>query len=113
MKPVIPDDVDLDLLVSRLAGPLPLAARRAFRAAAAEALARIPCLGEGAAYRALIPVQRAFFDPPSDCRAGWDIADERLRPSGRASRLIAGPAIQHDSARQQRARRSRFFRVAG
>jgi hypothetical protein len=76
----IPDDADPDILISRLAGPLLPADRDAFRRAAEEALARVPCLGEGSAYRAIASLQRVFFDPPTDCRAGWDIEHE-LRPS--------------------------------
>ena len=43
----IPDDIDPDLLISRLAGPLAPDARRAFRRAAEDALARLPYAGEG------------------------------------------------------------------
>jgi hypothetical protein len=70
----IPDDVDPDSLISRLAGPL----------------APVPCAGEGAAYRAVAPLQRSYFDPPNDHRAGWDISQE-----SRASKLRAAPAIEH------------------
>jgi hypothetical protein len=67
----IPDDADSDLLISRLAGPLTPAARQAFRRAAEDALARLPCVGEGAIYRTVAPLQRAYFDPPDDYRASW------------------------------------------
>jgi hypothetical protein len=97
-----PDDVDVDSLIARLAGPLEPAARRAFRAAAEAGLARVPCQGEGAVYRAIAPLQRAFFDPPSDWRASWDISQE-----SRASKLRAAPAIGYgrtrDSTRRLRA----------
>jgi hypothetical protein len=85
----IVDDIDPTLLINRLAGPLAPDARRAFRQAAEEALARVPCWGEGAVYRAVAPLQRAFFDPPADWRAGWDISQEMRR----GSKLRAGPAI--------------------
>jgi hypothetical protein len=103
MKPIVPINADsTDLLISRLAGPLAPDARRAFRAAAEEAVARVPCQGEGAVYRAIAPLQRAFFDPPSDWRASWDIAQET-----RASKLRAGPAIGyglgHDRVRHSKA----------
>ena len=75
----IPDDVDPDLLISRLAGPLTPDARQAFRRAAEDALARVPCQGEGAVYRAVAPLQRAYFDPPSDGRASWDIGRDHAR----------------------------------
>jgi|SRR5512132_3493583 hypothetical protein len=91
MKSVIPDDIDVDLVISRLAGPLPLAARQAFRRAAEAALSQLVCPGEGAAYRALVPLQRAFFDPPDDHRAAWDISQERTR----TSKLINQPPLEH------------------
>jgi hypothetical protein len=103
MKPIIPDEVDL--LIARLAGPLEPAARRAFRAAAEDALTRVPCQGEGAIYRTIAPLQRAFFDPPADGRAGWDISQERTR----ATKLTAAPALEHG----RDLRVTRRFRVAG
>jgi len=69
----ITDDLDSDALISRLAGPLSPPARAAFRAAAEDALTRVACWGEGAVYRAVASLQRAFFDPPSDARALWGI----------------------------------------
>jgi hypothetical protein len=86
----IPDDVDPELLIARLAGPLAPDARRAFRAAAEDALARVPFAGEGIVYRTIAPLQRAFFDPPNDHRASWDIGQDT-----RSSKLRAGPAIEH------------------
>jgi hypothetical protein len=86
----IPSDADVDSLIARLAGPLTPDARPAFRRAAETALSQIPCQGEGAIYRAVAPLQRAFFDPPNDHRAGWDISQE-----SRASKLRAAPAIEH------------------
>ena len=72
----ITDDLDSDALISRLAGPLSPSARAAFRAAAEDALTRVPCWGEGAVYRAVASLQRAFFDPPSKRGAHWDILHE-------------------------------------
>jgi hypothetical protein len=86
----IPDDVDPEILISRLAGPFAPADREAFRRAAEAALARIPCWGEGAVYRAVSVLQRAFFDPPDDNRAGWDIS-QRDHPN----KLTRGPPIEH------------------
>jgi hypothetical protein len=103
----IPYDADFDLLVSRLAGPLPLAMREAFRQAAAAAAAGVSCPGEGSLYRALVPVQRAFFDPPDDCRAGWDIGFERPR----ASKLIAARPLEYGG--DQRHVRYRRLKVVG
>jgi hypothetical protein len=86
----IPDDADPDILISRLAGPLEPGARAAFRRAAEDALARMPCQGEGIVYRTIAPLQRAFFDPPTDCRAGWDISREALR-----NKLRDAPPIEY------------------
>jgi hypothetical protein len=83
----LPDDVDVETLISRLAGPLLPADRAAFRAAAEDALTRIPCLGEGAAYRAISTLQRAYFHPPPDNQAG--------PRHQRASKLISAPAIEY------------------
>jgi len=82
------DDLDPDALISRLAGPLSPPNRAAFRAAAEDALNRVPCWG--AVYRAVASLQRAFFDPPTDGRAHWDIEQE-LRPS----KLRDAPAIEY------------------
>jgi hypothetical protein len=91
----IPDDADPEILISRLAGPLEPSARAAFRRAAEDALARVPCAGEGIVYRTVAPLQRAFFDPPADRRAGWGIEQEGLR----ANKLTAGPPIERNRAR--------------
>jgi hypothetical protein len=88
----IPDDADPDTLISRLAGPLAPDARRAFRRAAEDALAQVPCWGEGIVYRTIAPLQRAYFDPPDDCRAGWDIQNGT---SSRPSKLRGAPAIEY------------------
>ena len=71
-------DVDVDALINRLSGPLEPPARVAFRAAALDALARVPCLGEGAIYRAVASLQRQFWDPPEETI---------LSESGRGGRL--------------------------
>lgn len=85
----IPDDADPDILISRLAGPLAPNMRQAFRRAAEDALARVPCHGEGIVYRTIAPLQRAFFDPPSVDRAGWDISQDC-----RTSKLTREPPIE-------------------
>src|SRR5262249_39487216 len=81
------DDIDPDALISRLAGPLLPIDRAAFRAAAKDALAQMPCFGEGAAYRAVAALQRIYFSPPSD------------QETGRARRLHATrpPKLAHGS----------------
>ena len=86
----IPHDVDPDILLSRLAGPLAPDVRQAFRRAAEDALTRVPCQGEGAIYRAIAPLQRAYFDPPDDHRASWDITQGR-----HSSKLTREPPIEH------------------
>ena len=50
---VAPTVQDADALISRLAGPLSPPNRAAFRAAAEDALTRVPCWGEGTVYRAV------------------------------------------------------------
>ena len=89
----IPDDVEQ--LISRLAGPLSPPDRIAFRRAAEDALTRVPCWGEGAVYRAVASLQRAFRNPPTDGRARWDIEQE-LRPS----KLRDAPAIEYGGDRR-------------
>jgi hypothetical protein len=105
MKPVVPshaDPADIDLLISHLAGPLAPDMRPAFRRAAEQALAQLPCPGEGSIYRLLAPLWRSYFDPPSDWRASWDISQE-----SRASKLRSAPAIGYgrmrDSTRRLKA----------
>jgi hypothetical protein len=83
----ITDDLDSDALVSRLAGPLPPPVRAAFRAAAEDALTRLPCWGEGAVYRAVASLQRAFFDPSTDRQGSHRCS--------RPSKLKAAPAIEY------------------
>jgi hypothetical protein len=85
------NDLDPDSLISRLSRPLAsVADREAFRAAAEDALARVPCWGEGAIYRAVASLQRAFRNPPSDRNAHWDIEHE-LRPT----KLKSAPPIEY------------------
>jgi hypothetical protein len=87
----IDHDLDYDALIARLAGPLSPPDRIAFRRAAEDALARIPCWGEGAVYRAVAGLQRTFFKPPTQGRAHWDIAQE-ISPN----KLRGGPPIESD-----------------
>jgi hypothetical protein len=104
------DDIDPTVLVNRLAAPLAPDARRGFRSAAEEALMRVSCAGEGAFYRAVAPLQRSFFDPPSDERAGWDVTQSG-RSGGRPSRLKSAPALEHGG--DQRHVRYRRHQVVG
>jgi hypothetical protein len=101
----IPDDAEVDAIISRLSGPLAPADREAFRRAAEDALTRVPCWGEGAVYRAVAVLQRQYFDPPDDCRAGWDIQNDI---SSRPSKLRDAPAIEYlGDLRHVRYRKSR------
>ena len=84
------DELDCDALIARLAGPLLPQDRVAFRRAAEEALAQVPCQGEGAIYRTVAALQRSFRTPPSDDRAQWEPA-----PRPRPSKLRDGPPIEH------------------
>jgi hypothetical protein len=87
----IDNDLDCELLIARLAGPLSPSNRIAFRRAAEDALTRVPCWDEGAVYRAVAGLQRAFFDPPSEGRAHWDIE----RELNQASKLKSAPPIKY------------------
>jgi hypothetical protein len=58
------DDADCDVLITRLIGPLPPPDRIAFRRAAEDAIARVPGAAEDAVCRAVIALQRTFFEPP-------------------------------------------------
>jgi hypothetical protein len=62
--------------------------RESFRTAAETALAQLSCPGPGAAYRALVPLQRQFFQPPTgrEAQGPIDLTDRR-------SRLTAEPPL--------------------
>jgi hypothetical protein len=96
------DDADPDLLISRLAGPLSPDMRLAFRRAAEEALTRVACPGEGIVYRTVAALQSAYFDPPSDWRAGWDISQE-MGPSKLRAASPIGYGRARDSTRRLKA----------
>jgi hypothetical protein len=92
---MLPDDVNW--LVIELSVSLPPPQSFAFIAAARSALAGVPDLGPGLAYRALAELQKSFFIPPADCEAA--------RPRGRystrrPSKLIDGlPFVGVDDPR--------------
>jgi hypothetical protein len=94
-------DTDVDALISRLSGPLLPPARIAFRAAALDALARVPCLGEGAIYRAVASLQRQFWDPPSDHSTGHLLGVGSRRPSKLASAAPIGADDVRTGARDR------------
>jgi hypothetical protein len=91
----IPDDVDPEALISRLAGPLSPPDRVRFRRAAEDALSRVPCWGEGAVYRAVAALQRAYFHPP-------DIRVTSNNSPRKSTKLIAAPAIGRPDQRSER-----------
>jgi hypothetical protein len=89
------DDVDPEILISRLAGPLAPADREAFRRAAEAALARVPCWGEGAVYRAVAVLQRDYFVPPID-------TEKHSAHVRRSSKLTQAPPIEENYDRRYR-----------
>jgi hypothetical protein len=96
---------DVEQLISRLAGPLSPPDQIAFRRAAEDAVTRVPCWGEGAIYRAVASLQRAFRDPPSDRNAHWDIEHElRDTKLKSAPPIEYGGDLRHVRYRKQRAR---------
>jgi len=96
---------DVEQLISRLAGPLAPPDRIAFRRAAEDAVTRLPCWGEGAIYRAVASLQRAFRNPPSDRNAHWDIEHElRDTKLKSAPPIEYGGDLRHVRYRKQRAR---------
>jgi hypothetical protein len=99
----LPDDTDADALIARLAGPLLPADRAAFRAAAESALAQLSCSGPGAAYRAVAPLQRAYFSPLDPRRAAWDISQELPR----SNKLSNAPPLEYGGDQ----RRVRYHRL--
>jgi hypothetical protein len=94
-----PFEIDLDDLISRLSGPLNPEDREAFRAAAEAAVMGIPCLGEGAIYRAVAALQRSFFHPPE---TKYDV--KQRVPWRQQSKLISGPPLGADSRYRRRVR---------
>ena len=98
-----PDDVDL--LLSELSASLSPPQYSAFIAAARAALEGITCLGPGAAYRALAPLQKFYFDPPPDARH----ANLGARHH-RASKLAAAPPIGAEDPRATGRARAQWAR---
>ena len=96
-------DPAFDALISELSASLDQ--RAAFEAAARAALAAAGCSGIGAAYRVLAPLQRAYWDPPSD-----DVRREGARHN-RSSKLIEREAIGADDPRTGARDRNRLRAV--
>jgi len=99
MPPAVIDGADPDSLISRLARPLAAADREAFRAAAQDALAQVPCLGAGSIYRCVASLQRTFRTPPTDHRASWG-----HRAGTRTSKLRDAPPIDSGDRRRRQVR---------
>jgi hypothetical protein len=97
------DCVDAEQIISRLAGPLSPPDRIAFRRAAEDALTRVPCWGEGAVYRAVAALQRAYFSPLDPRRAAWDISQELPR----SNKLSNAPPLEYGGDQ----RRVRYHRL--
>ena len=76
----MPLPADIDSLISELAAPLEPPDRAAFVSAAESALAGLNCAGVGLAYRLLVPIQRAHFDPPADVRIA-NVGARHYRPN--------------------------------
>jgi hypothetical protein len=90
------NDVEFDVLISRLSAPLAPDMQAAFRQAAEAVVASVSCPGEGSLYRAVAPLQGAYFVPPDDHRATWDISHEL----GRHSKLKQAPPIKENYDRR-------------
>jgi hypothetical protein len=85
----ITDDLDSDALISHLPGPLSPPARAGFRAAAEDALTRVPCWGEVPFTGRWRPYNApSLIRPPTVVRIG-------TREFSQASKLKAAPAIEH------------------
>jgi hypothetical protein len=99
----MPSFDDIDSLISELAASLEPRQHAAFENAARSALAGLDCVGPGLVYRVLVPIQRRFFDPPSDARI---IAGPRHH---RSNKLNSLPPLEY--AGDQRVVRYRKLRV--
>lgn len=101
-----PDEIDS--LLAELAASLTPPQRAAFEAAARSALAAAGCSGCGAAYRVLAPLQRGYWDPPSDeRRANLGVRHYRDRPSKLASLEPIGGSDPREDGRARRQLKAR------
>jgi hypothetical protein len=83
------DDIGTEQIISRFAGSLSPPDRITFRRAAEDALAKLPCAGEGIVWRIVVGLWRGYFHPPSDRETGQPIGLQSKRPS----KLVAGQPI--------------------
>jgi hypothetical protein len=93
-------DPQVEQLISELATSLEKPARFEFVDAARAVVAALPYLGPGAAYHALKPLQRQFFQPPDDTRVAH--GPRQYRPN----KLADGPPIGAEPRTGARARNS-------
>jgi hypothetical protein len=100
----IPDDVDS--LISELTASLQPQQHAAFEAAARSALAGLECAGPGLAYRLLVPLQRAHFDPPDDA-----VEAHAPRHYRRPTKLSSLPPIGRPDRAEGAQERNRFKRA--
>ena len=98
-----PDDVDL--LLSELSASLAPPQYAAFLVAARAALANVPCLGPGNAFRLLATLQRSYFDPPPDARHA-NLGARHYHPS----KLTAAPPIGAEDPRATGRARAQWAR---
>jgi hypothetical protein len=95
---------EIDALLIELAAPLTPPQRAALEAAAHAALAAAGCSGCGAAYRVLAPLQRGYWDPPSDWATNAPLGVGSRKPS----KLAAGSPIGADDPRSGGRARNSF-----
>jgi hypothetical protein len=100
------DDAGVAQLIWELSASLDPPQRRAFEAAARAVLAATGCSGPGAAFRLLAPLQRDFFDPPSDARAISGARHQRRRPSKLSQADPIGAPDPREDGRARRALRA-------
>ena len=101
---------EIDELVLQLAASLAPSQYDAFVTAARTALAAVPCLGPGSAYRILAPLQRRFFDPPVDPRVA-NMGARHYRAG--TSKLANLPAIGEETVQMRAQAHRRGFRLVG
>ena len=99
-------DPDLDALISRLAWGLAPGDRSAFLAAAESAIAGLPCVGPGIAFRVVSSLWRGYFHPPADNYAAHAGAHHH-----RSSKLRALPAVGAEDPRTGARDRNRLRAV--
>ena len=98
---------DVEQLISELSASLIPPQRAAFEVAARAALVAAGCSGCGAAYRVLAPLQRGYWDPPSDWATNAPVGVGSRKPS----KLADGPPIGAEDPRTGARDRNRLRAV--